>query len=221
MTFAFLAAGLAASTGEAALITFDTAISGQTSFSFDGDGDTINDVIFSTTDPSGFNTVGPGTNMSYIQQPGLEGTTQISPDLRVDFLNGATGSLGFAFAMSTGTGGVFGVLFDVYAADNTLLASDFVTCDFTLPNGVNPSSFPEGLLSVSFAGEAAYALFDFDSGPARYIIDNFEGTFGSTETAVPEPSSLALAGLGAVGLIGLGRRRRGRADGVGSSAQAA
>jgi hypothetical protein len=195
--------------GEAALITFDTAISGQTSFQFDGDNDSINDVIFTTTDPAGFNTVGPGPNMSYVQQPGLEGTTTLSPDLRVDFLNGATGTLGFGFALSTGTGGAFGVNFRVYSADNTELASDYVLADFTMPDGVNPSSFPEGLVSLSFAGEAAYATFDFDSSPGRYLMDNFQGTFGSGEVAaVPEPSSVVLMGAGVVGVLGYGWRRR-------------
>jgi len=70
-------------TPQAVVLTFDDAIVGATSYSFDGDGDSIDDVIFSTTDLSGFNTVGPGTNMSYIEQPGLEGSTIF--DLRVDF----------------------------------------------------------------------------------------------------------------------------------------
>ena len=47
-----------------AVITFDTLVSGATSFAYDGDGDSITDVLFSTTDLSGFNTVGPGINMS-------------------------------------------------------------------------------------------------------------------------------------------------------------
>ena len=36
----------------AAILTFDDIITGATSYSFDGDGDTIDDVIFTTTDPS-------------------------------------------------------------------------------------------------------------------------------------------------------------------------
>ncbi len=73
---------------------------------------------------------------------------------------------------------------------------------FSLPDGVNPSSFPEGVVQVAFPGVAAYALFDLSndvSGGQRYIIDNFEGTFGSTEV-VPEPGTLALIGIGLAGL---------------------
>ena len=36
----------------AALLTFDDLITGQTTYSYDGDGDAIDDVIFTTTDPS-------------------------------------------------------------------------------------------------------------------------------------------------------------------------
>lgn len=78
--------------------------------------------------------------------------------------------------------------------------------------GTDPSNFPEGLLDVSFAGTASYGTFEFSNDNAtRYIIDNFEGTFGSTEDvtpgdpSVPEPDTLALIGAG---LAGVGIRRR-------------
>ena len=66
------------------------------------------------------------------------------------------------------------------------------------------SDFPEGIVSLAFDGEAAYATFNFTSGGGRYIIDNFEGTFGSA-VPVPEPSSLGLLALGSVALL---RRRQ-------------
>jgi len=34
-------------------------------------------------------------NQQFIDEPGLEGTSDLDPDLRADFLNGATGSLAF------------------------------------------------------------------------------------------------------------------------------
>lgn len=189
-------------TPQAVVLTFDDAIVGATSYSFDGDGDSIDDVIFSTTDLSGFNTVGPGTNMSYIEQPGLEGSTIF--DLRVDFLVGAIDYLQFGFALDDFSETInTWANFEVYDAVGNLLASDFEYGLYTLPNGVNRSSFPEGMINVSFLGTASYALFDFNndvSGGQRYIIDNFEGTFGSTEVDVPEPSLLALMFIGLLGM---------------------
>jgi hypothetical protein len=193
----------------AAQLTFDDAISGATSYEFDGDGDGTNDVIFSTDDPSGFNTSGPGPDMSYINEPGLEGTTELSTDLRVDFLNGAVNSLGFSFALSTEEGGTYGVTFSIFDEHDNLLNSSFTIADFTLYDGVNPSSFPEAEVSLGFSGIAAYALFDFSTDSNRYIIDNFIGTFGSSEdiTPVPIPAAAWLFGSGLLGLMGFTRKK--------------
>jgi len=202
---ALLCAGASA---DAAILTFDDVIMGATTYSFDGDGDGIFDVVFSTTDPGGFNTVGPGSNMSYIREPGLEGTSLLIPDLRVDFLVGATGSLRFGFALDSFREGPDTVAsFSVFDAAHTLLASSTLPGLYTYPNGVDPSNFPEGVMSVAFGGTAAYALFDFSSEAGRYIIDDFEGRFGTTEV-VPDPgSTLLLFGIGLAGL-GAWRQRR-------------
>ena len=200
---------LAASPVHAAKITFDTVVVGATTFGFDGDGDGIDDVIFSTTDPAGFKTLGPGLSMTFINEPGLEGTSTLASDLKVDFLYGATGSITFGFALlSSESHPDYFASFLLFDASGTPLASETVVGDFTVtvpPAGL--SSYPEGLISVSFPGVASYGTFNFTSEHGRYIIDNLEGTFGSTE--VPGPGSLPLLGLGLGLFLLVARRLRG------------
>ncbi|NNL67553.1 MAG: PEP-CTERM sorting domain-containing protein [Myxococcales bacterium] len=197
---------LAPSRAQAAVITFDAVVAGSTSFGFDGDGDAVDDVVFSTTDPGGFNTFGPGTNQNFIDEPGIEGTSLLDPDLRVDFLNGASGSIGFGFALLSEIAGpgTFASI-ELFDADDDPLGEEGQEGTFTFtPGGL--SDFPEGRIELPFSGVAAYGLFDFGSEGGRYIIDDFEGTFGSTET-VPEPR-LALLWAAVAASSALYRRAR-------------
>ena len=162
--------------GNEAVITFDEVVSGVTSYGYDGDKDDINDVIFSTLDPDGFNTVGPGPDMNFINEPGIEGTTLLGTDLRVDFLFGASANIAFGFAMST-TQEIYGVTFELYDHTDTLIASTYQVA--TITNVTVSSTFPEAILNLEFTGIAAYGLFKFDEPPSRYIIDNLRGNFGS------------------------------------------
>lgn len=190
---------------QAALITFDEVVIGETSFSFDGDSDGIADILFSTTDPFGFNTTGPGPNQVFVDEPGLEGTSLLNPDLRVDFLNGAVDVIQFGFALNSFSEGADTfTTFNLFNSSGTLLAS---VQEFGRFSG--PAGFPEGQIQVSFPGVAAYGTFDFSSASGRYIIDNFEGTLGSTEnvTPVPEPFT-GFALVFTVGLGGLLQRKR-------------
>ena len=187
----------------AATLTFDDLITGSTSYAFDGDGDSLNDVVFSTADPLGFNTVGPGYNMTYISEPGLEGTSLLNPDLRVDFLVGARDSISFGFALDSYTEDDT-ASFSLYDSGGILLATSTMTGLYTT-TGLGTSSFPEGFMDISFSGTAAYGLFDFTSDIGRYIIDDFSGTFGTTE--VPEPGTLLLFGLGLLGLAGFSKKK--------------
>lgn len=200
-----LAALIVPQPASAAVITFDDLVTGQTSYGFDGDGDSINDVIFSTTDPAGFNTVGPGASQNYIDEPGLEGTTLLNPDLRVDFVFGASGSLSFGFALNSSSAQPqYAATFSVFDASDNLLATSTVPGEiFAAPI---QSMFPEGEVTVVFNGIAAYGLFDFTSEFSRYIIDNFEGNFGSA-AQIPEPGSVALVLLGGLALAAFRRFR--------------
>lgn len=213
-----LTVGLAwAPYASAVTLTFDEVISGETSFSFDADGDLLPDAVFTTTDPSGFNTTGPGPNQLYIEEPGLEGTTSIVPDLKVDFPNGAVNSLGFGFAVSAGAESPnLTVTFQIFDSGDNLLATTTDLAVFTEPTPPTPSGFPEALVSLSFANTASYATLDFnDADAGRYIIDNFTGTFGSTEdvtpgggAATPIPTMSAYGfGLMVLGMLLIASRR--------------
>ena len=104
------------------------------------------------------------------------------------------------------------VTFSVFDASDLLLGSTTTNADFTVtspPSGL--SSFPEALSTTGFPGIARYGLFDFGSTLAsRYIIDNFSGTFGSSEviTPTPEPGLLALLALGFAGMCWARRPHR-------------
>lgn len=201
----------------AVTLTFDEVIAGETSFSFDADGDLQPDAVFTTTDPSGFNTTGPGPNQLYIEEPGLEGTTNIVPDLKVDFPNGAVNSLGFGFAVSAGAESPnLTVTFQIFDSGDNLLATTTDLAVFTEPTPPTPSGFPEALVSLSFVNKASYATLDFnDADAGRYIIDNFTGTFGSTEditpgggAATPIPTMSAYGfGLMVLGMLLIASRR--------------
>jgi len=158
----------------AVVVTFNDLIRGQTAYNFDGDNDGKADLRFSTIDPSGFNTVGPGSNMSFIREPGLEGSSQYAVDLRIDFLRGANQSVKFDFALNSVTPGPYGsASISVYDSQNRLLGSKTVAGNYT-STALGQSNFPEGQLSVSFNGLASYAKLNFDSQYGRYILDNFE-----------------------------------------------
>lgn len=139
----FFLLGMLAPNAFGALLTFDEVVAGATTFAFDGDG--VDDVIFTTTDPSVFNTAGPGANMTYIDEPGLEGTSLLNPDLRVDFQVGAVDSLTFGFALNSFTEDEF-AFFDLYDSLDNLIASVSQVGLYTFPDGFNRSNFPEGLI---------------------------------------------------------------------------
>ena len=173
-------------TCSAAVITFDDLIGG-TSYVFDGGADGL--VEFTTVDPAGFSVVGPGPVMNYIMEPGVEGTADLEVDLRVDFMEGAMSSVQFAFALNTSLE-THGATFELYDIGDSLIASTYQLAAFTY----NPvaSTFPEAVLSLDFAGTAAYGLFKFDAASdsvdPRFIVDNFS-------YSIPEPASVGLLGL--------------------------
>ncbi|MDX2153995.1 MAG: PEP-CTERM sorting domain-containing protein [Bryobacteraceae bacterium] len=192
-----------------AVLTFNDLIIGQVSYGFDADGDGVDDVLFTTLDPQGFNTFGPGVNQNFINEPGLEGTSLLNPDLRVDFLKSAVTSIAFSFALNSfSESEEFFASLQLFDSQGAELGFGSLLGEFTTtPQGT--SDYPEGRLTVDFAGVAAYGLFNFESEFGRYIIDDVEGTFGSLER-VPEPGTMALAALGVFAVLARVRRSAGR-----------
>ena len=91
------------------------------------------------------------------------------------------------------TSAITGLYLEAYDASNTLLASSFGGTNY----GSNSS------LDVSASG-IAYVIIH-DSGNF-FTVDDF--TYTATTTATPEPSTLAIAGLGGMALVVFARRRR-------------
>ena len=149
---------VAAVPAPAVVLTFDDAIPNVMSYGFDTDGDFYDDVVFRTTELAGFGTTGPSPHQVYVDGPGLEGSTDLHPAARVDFRGGATTSVSFGFALDE--------LFDTAGRTATFALFDAanVSLGSTTVQAQKPphiDAFIEGLVTLDFAGTAAYGLFDF------------------------------------------------------------
>jgi hypothetical protein len=190
-------------------LDFSDAISGRRFYAYDADLNGTLDVVLSTADLGGFNTLGPGSNMLYIHEPGIEGTTHLPEDLRVNFFYGATGEVSFGYALDTFNSN-YGVSFTVFDVNGNPLGTTVSSASFQPLPGGGQSSFPENRATLVFSGVAAYGTFDFgisapftppagcppipvpgslppcgpspgpDFPPPRYIIDDLTMTFAGT-----------------------------------------
>jgi hypothetical protein len=167
-------------------ISFDGVANGVTTFSYDADSDSNPDAVFTKIGSGPWSFGGP-TASQFVSQPGLVAGSASGDDLRVDFPNGAKTTVGFAFARSDSCSGrAVGYSnsseeaeLRLYDSGGLLLGSSSVTPTCTLNTS---GSYVEGEVTVSFVGTASYAVVDF-KGSTAYILDNFNGTFGSVEIA--------------------------------------
>jgi len=194
----------------AQVIGFESLVPSQTMFEVDINNDGINDVLFSTTDPGGFGNSGPDPNAQvFASGLLLESSSLPDPDIRVDFLGGAIDQLQFGFILLTDVSDLDqGLQLDVFDQSGQPLSSTFQPGEIlplTVTAATGMSQNPEGQMTVSFEGVASYALLDATTTGTRFAIDTFSGTFLTAE-AIPEPSALALIGLG--GAICLVQRRK-------------
>lgn len=95
--------------------------------------------------------------------------------------------------------------------------ADGETLSFDIFYGGSETEF-DALVALNAVGAEVYSLGQFSADPAgrglsgtNTFIFGFSGVGGNVVEVIPEPSTFALFGLGAFGLVGLARRRRRKA----------
>ena len=177
---------LHAETSSAATVTFGDLTAGSKTYSADVDGDGMDDVIFSTTHQSGFE-AGYASSPTLIEGSGLKAASTSQDDLEVRFNHGLKEYLQFDFAVTTYDDKVGGyVYFWVYDAEGWPIGNSHKV--MAQPTG--DFARHEATVSVDVDRTAASATFNFVTmgGGNWYVIDNFEGTFGSGESPLTDAS---------------------------------
>jgi hypothetical protein len=180
---------------QAATIPFDDVVSGSSSYSVDVTGDTVPDVVFTTSNPSGF-----GTVPNVLEGGILSGDWEVV----VQFLGGATGSLAFDFGVTSEHSS--------YPEAYIIVPHPTVSYRWVSEQTQVTGTPAYGSLSITladsvgaFTAETAYIQFYAGSGN-RFMMDNFTGNFGAAKAPVPEPTTMLLLGTGLIGLVGFRKK---------------
>jgi hypothetical protein len=201
---------------QAANIRFESGVVvGSNSYGFDSNDDSVDDVIFSTTDPLGF-----ANENLYLNNPEffagtinaavLSVSTNNNPSLRVDFINGVQ-AFTFHYIFFSSTGHQVNV--DVFDSNHNLLGSSFAPA---LSTHANHNTLPNAIFRVPFSGTASYAFINASGNDsARFGIDDFQGLFSSNDlpkfnipSAIPIPAAAWLFVPVLLGLAGIRRRKK-------------
>lgn len=159
-----------------ATISFDDVVGGLSTYSVDVSGDGDPDIVFSTSNPSGF-----GTVPNVLEGGILSGDWEVI----VQFLGGATSSLAFDF----------GVTSEHANQPEAYIFVPHPTAPFRwVTEQVQVNGAPAyGSLSITlsdsagpFTADTAYIQF-YSGGGNRFIMDNFTGTFGAATSAENGP----------------------------------
>lgn len=90
---------------------------------------------------------------------------------------------------------------------NGSVVASYSGADFPPSNGNQTSPNANEYVNFLFSGGSSYDTVTFSTSTANFEMDNV--AYGNVTTSVPEPASLAVLGLGIVGLAALRRHRAG------------
>ncbi len=206
------------------LVCFGTSVNAATIYSDRTSYE--NDLFNSITDDysnSGYNFVNSNTGMSAVLGETSYTSTSFV-DLNIvsseQYCSGCNGSFELDFTTTSlgSASGIFGVgldLFEVKTNDNYAFVTfgNSATQNYLLPTQVYDSTSStfwgitssDEISSIHFGLINGGAFTNADSNSQRIFVDNL--TIGNQATTVPEPTSIALLGLGLAGL-GFSRKKK-------------
>ena len=173
--------------------------------------------VFGTqAQPGGF--AAPGVNRVVVSAPGAVGLIPEIANLYYNYTNAANPQWAFSYANGDGDYDMVIQMGDIVVDPSGVLL--LTTVSFREPGGLFSSSY--GINRVLTAADSGRTLFidiptavipaidrnDVETVSLTFVMIGPGTSFGINAVANPEPGTIALFGLGALGLVGLVRRRR-------------